>query len=349
MSTNPIRIGLVGLGRAGHGMHMEELRPRSDKFQFYAVCDIIPERCEPFVKEFGSKAYTSIEELIADPEVEIVSIATRSCDHVKHAKMALLAGKDVMLEKPFAPTVEEARELIALGSEPAGPRLFMRHNRRLEYGFCQVNDIIDSGILGDVYEIKLTRNSYGRRADWQTIKEFNGGLIMNWGPHIIDHAIRFCGGDWKKLYTDLKHVVAAGDAEDHIKLVFTGVNDRIVDMEISNGVALPTPQYMIYGTRGTLISENDGFRMRYIDPSIRLKELEADPATPGTNPDFGAHEELKWIEETVPFDGPGDGTPRIWDSLYESYRNGKPYIVPLHQALKVVEVIEKAKEGTIFA
>ena len=100
--AEPIRIGLVGLGRAGNGMHRGELRSRQDKFRFYAVCDIIEERTKPFVEEFGSKPYTKIEDLLADPEVELVSIATRSCDHYRHAKMALLAGKDVMLEKPFA-------------------------------------------------------------------------------------------------------------------------------------------------------------------------------------------------------------------------------------------------------
>ena len=186
----PIRIGLVGLGRAGHGMHKKELETRQDKFQFYAVCDIIEERTKPFVEEFGSKPYTSYEEMLKDDNVELVSIATRSCDHYKHAKMALLAGKDVMLEKPFCMHPEESRELIALGSQPAGPHLYIRHNRRFEKGFCKAMEIIDSGILGEVFEIKLSRNSYQRRCDWQTISEFGGGQLLNWGPHIIDHSDR---------------------------------------------------------------------------------------------------------------------------------------------------------------
>ena len=89
----PIRIGLIGLGRAGNGMHRSELRSRGDKFQFAAVCDCIEERTAGFVEEFGSRPYTKIEDLLADPEVELVTIATRSADHYKHAKMALEAGK----------------------------------------------------------------------------------------------------------------------------------------------------------------------------------------------------------------------------------------------------------------
>jgi len=345
--SNPIKIGLIGLGRAGNGMHRSELRSRQDKFTFYAVCDVIPERMDAFAEEFGSKKYSTIEELLADDEVELVSIATRSCDHYKHAKMALLAGKDVMLEKPFCRTTAEARELVALGSQPAGPHLYIRHNRRFEQGFQQVCEIIESGILGDVYEIKLTRNGYQRRNDWQTISEFGGGQLLNWGPHIIDHSLRFCGGDYTNLYSCLKHVAAGGDCEDHIKIVFTGVNGRIVDMEISGGTALGTPEYLVYGSKGALVSEKGGFKLRYLDPNVQLGKVVSSPDTPGTGTGFGNPEKLVWIEETVPLRG--DGTQRIWDYLYETIRTGKDFPVKLDQAAKVIEVIEKVKEGTIFA
>ncbi len=341
----PIRIGLVGLGRAGGGMHRNELRKRQDKFRFYAVCDLIEERTQPFVEEFGSKPCTDYEEMLKDPEIELVSIATRSCDHFRHAKMALLAGKNVMLEKPFCMHVDEAKELIALGSQPAGPHLYIRHNRRFEEGFVTANEIIDSGKLGEVYEIRLTRNSYQRRNDWQTISEYGGGQLLNWGPHIIDHSLRFCGGAYTDIYTAIRHVAAAGDCEDHIKIVFTGVNGRIVDMEISGGVALPTPVYRIYGSKGSLVSEGNTFKLRYLDPSVTLPPVEADPSTPGTKAGFGNAETLPWVEEKVSF---GDGTPRIWDALYETIRHGVKYPIELSQAAAVIEVIERAKLGTIF-
>ena len=343
--SNAIKVGLIGLGRAGNGMHRSELRPRGDKFQFAAVCDCIEERTAGFVEEFGSRPYTKIEDLLADPEVELVTIATRSADHYKHAKMALEAGKNVFLEKPFCMSCEQARELIRLGSEPAGPHLFIRHNRRFEAGFETAMEIIDSGKLGDVYEIKLTRNGYQRRNDWQTLSEFGGGQLLNWGPHIIDHSLRFCGGEYTDMYSCIKHVAAAGDCEDHIKIVFTGINGRIVDMEISGGVALPTPEYMIYGSKGTLISTGDGFRLRYLDPAYPLAPVMADPETPGSGASFGNQEELHWCEETVGF---GDGTDRIWDALYETIRFGKASPVKLDQAAKVIEVIEAVKKDTLF-
>jgi len=342
----PIKIGLVGLGRAGKGMHMSELRSKQDKFKFYAVCDIIEERTKPFVDEFGSRAYKKIEELIADPEVELVTIATRSCDHFKHATMALRAGKDVLLEKPFGITVKQAEELIALGNEPAGPHIYMRHNRRFETGFKLVNEIIDSGKLGQVYQIRLARNEYNRRFDWQTLKEYGGGHLFNWGSHIIDHALQFCGGDYLELYSSLRHVVTAGDCEDHAKLVFTGINGRTVDMEISYGVTLPIPEYIVYGSKGTLISEGSKLHLRYLDPDVEISPIIADIETPGASTSSRNREPLVFKEEYI--DASADWTGSMWEALYSAIRDGIPYPVKLEEAIKVIDVIEEVKKGTIF-
>ena len=344
--SKPIKIGVVGLGRIGMSVHKDCLKARPDKYEVVAACDLIPERVEEFKKTFGCRGYLSIEELINDPEVEVVDIATRSCDHYAHAKMALLAGKSALVEKPFCRTYEEARELVELGSQPAGPKVFVRHNRRIEEGFLQVNEIIASGILGDVYEVRLARNGYQRRNDWQTIKEFGGGQLLNWGPHIVDHALQFCGGAYEKMFSEIKRVTAVGDAEDHIKLVFKGVNGRIVDMEISGGVALKVPEYIVYGTKGTLIIEGKTMKLRYLDPAVELQNIKADPATPGSGSAFGNSEKLEWIEETRPT---SDGkTEAIWDYFYEAYRNNKPYPITSAQALEVVRTLELAKKGTEF-
>ena len=342
-----IKVGVVGLGRIGMSVHRACLKERPDKFKVVAACDLIEDRVKKYEDEFGCKGYLNIEDLINDPEVEVVDIATRSCDHYAHSKMALLAGKSVLVEKPFCETYEQATELIKLGSQPAGPRIFVRHNRRFEEGFIKVNEIINSGILGEVYEIRLTRNGYQRRNDWQTIMEFGGGQLLNWGPHIVDHAIQFCGGAYTEMFSDIKRVAAVGDAEDHIKLVFKGVNGRVVDMEISGGVAMDTPEYMIYGTKGALFGGNNEFKLKYLDPEVELQDIKADPETPGASSSFGNDEVLQWKEETITF-GPYDKTAVVWDYFYDAYVNNKPYPITSAQALEVVRTIENAKVGTIF-
>ncbi len=346
--SKPIKIGVVGLGRIGMSVHRECLAARPDKYTVVAACDLIADRTAKYADQFGCRTYDNIDDLIADPEVEVVDIATRSSDHYAHSKKALLAGKSVLVEKPFCETYEEALELIKLGSQPAGPRIYVRHNRRFEEGFIKVNEIINSGILGEVYEIKLTRNGYQRRNDWQTILEFGGGQLLNWGPHIIDHALQFCGGTYTEMFSEIKRIAAVGDAEDHIKILFKGVNGRIVDMEISGGVASDTPVYMIYGSRGTLISENGKvLNLKYLDPDVELAEIKADPETPGSGSSFGNSEKLTFKEESIALSGK-DKTDVIWDYFYEAYRNSKPYPITSAQAAEVMRVISEVKKNTVF-
>lgn len=344
----PIKIGIVGLGRIGMSVHKKAYSERTDKFTVVAACDLIEDRAKKYNDAFGCRTYTDITEFLKDPEIEIVDIATRSCDHYAHAKMALLAGKSVLVEKPFCETYAQAKEIVELGSQPAGPRVFVRHNRRFEEGFIKVNEIIDSGILGNVYEIRLARNSFQRRNDWQSIKEFGGGQLLNWGPHIVDHSLQFCGGDYEQIFTNIKRVTAVGDAEDHIKILFKGVNGRIVDMEISGGVSQKIPQYAIYGTRGSLISTSGStFSLKYLDPDVELADIKANPATPPDGAGYGNGEKLVWKEETVQLSGIDD-TEIIWDYLYDSYRNNVPFPITAQQALNVVKVLELAKKGTEF-
>jgi len=119
-----------------------------------------------------------------------------------------------------------------------------------------------------------------------------------------------------------------------------------VDMEISGGAALPTPEYRIYGSRGALVSEKNSFKLRYLDPAVELPPVVADPETPGVGTSFGNKETLPWIEETV--DAGNGGTDRVWDALYDSIRFGVKYPIALSEAAAVTEVIEKVKAGTIF-
>ena len=346
--SKPIKIGIVGLGRIGMSVHKEAYAERPDKYTVVAACDLIEDRNEQYKEAFGCRTYTDIQDLINDPEVELVDIATRSCDHYAHAKMALLAGKSVLVEKPFCETYAEAKEIVELGSQPAGPRVFVRHNRRFEEGFIKINEIIDSGILGNVYEIRLARNNYQRRNDWQTIKEFGGGQLLNWGPHIVDHSLRFCGGAYERMFSEIRRVTAVGDAEDHIKILFKGVNGRIVDMEISGGVSQKIPEYMVYGTKGSIIGTGKTLKLRYLDPKVELADVKANPETPVAGAAYGNGETLSWIEETVELSG-SDNTNVIWDHLYESFRNNIPYPITNDQALAVVKVLEDAKIGTEFA
>jgi len=338
--SKPIKLGMVGLGRAGYSMHLREMKGKEELFDIVAVCDCEPDRVENMEKIYGCRTYHNVEDLVEDPEVEVVDIATRSCDHFKHAKTALEAGKIVFLEKPMCQTYREAEELFRLAEKYGERRLFIRHNRRFEPMFEQVNQIIDSGILGDVYSIRRTVCGYEVRADWQTLSQYGGGQLLNWGPHLVDQALQFCGGDYKQLYAVTRQVLAAGDCEDYVRADFVGINDRIVEIEISGASALPQPVYVINGTRGSLIDLGKTYRIRYLKPGFELPQLKADPHTPA-GARFHPGPELDFVEEELPwYDHPLDQT---WVYLYEAVRNGADYPIKSAEAMNVMKAIEEIK------
>ena len=350
--SNPIRIGLIGLGRAGWGMHLKELADKGDQFVVVAACELIEERRKAMEERIpGCRTYEKIEDLLADPEVELVSIATRSCDHFQHAKMALQAGKDVLAEKPMCMTYEEALELKRMSEEDDScGKIYVRHNRRFEPDFLFARRLIDSGKLGRVYEIRLARNSFQRRDDWQTLSQFGGGQTLNWGPHIVDHSLRFLDSEPVEIFSQLDHVAAGGDCDDHIKILYKDVNGRIVDMEISGGVALPVPEYMLYGTRGACTIHHGKAHLRYIDPNQELKPVVSDPGTPvqsfGKSNTFKSVEVINWIEEDIEI--PQSALDEMWAYLYEAIREGKPYPITLDEAVGVIKVIDDAKKASRF-
>jgi predicted dehydrogenase len=345
----PIKIGLVGLGRAGLGMHIPEIEKRKKLFQVVGACDPEKEFCAALKKSSPDTIiYDNFEQLLSDPQVELVDIANRSTQHFEFAARALKAGKNVFLEKPICVNYAEAKKLLAIAKNAKG-KLYIRHNRRFEPAFNHIKQVIDSGILGEVYEIKLCRHNYQRRDDWQTLIGCGGGQLLNWGPHIIDHGLRFIDGKLADVWSDLKLVAAVGDAEDHLKIILKGQSGRIVDIEISGGVAINSPVYAVYGTKGTLISQDEStLKMRYIDPKQKLMKKTANPGTPKFG-FSGTPETIKWIEKEIPVSPkPKVEFDSIWDFLYESMRNGKKFPVTLEEAVQIMDVVSRVKKGTQF-
>ena len=123
-----------------------------------------------------------------------------------------------------------------------------------------------------------------------------------------------------------------------------GTNGRLVDLEISGGVAIGSPTYLVYGTRGSLSASTKEIQLRYLDPEVQLAEKKANPGTPGET--FGTREELPWVEETLPVRSGSNAV--IWDELYKAIRQGSDFPVRLEEAIQVMRVISAAKEGTAF-
>lgn len=344
-----IRVGIIGLGRAGRGMHCRELAARGDMFKIVAACDIEPDRVEEMVKAHSCAGYADIDSFLADESMELVSIATRSPDHVTHALQALASGKMVFIEKPVAIDLDGAEKLRAAAQQYPG-KLFLRHNRRFEAGFQHIREIIASGILGNVYEIKLHRHGYQRRQDWQTIIACGGGQLNNWGPHIVDHALQFLESPVVDQWSDLKKVAAVGDAEDHVNIWLKGENGRVVNIEISGGVVIGQPTYIVFGDRGALTCDGEDIKLKYLHPDFEPVECHAIAENPPVSGGFGNTEKLQWVRKTIMVEPEHACSPSdIWNHLYAAIRKGVPFPITIDQGLEVVRVCATAKKDSEFA
>ena len=216
-------------------MHCSELDKYKDLYEIVAACDIEQERLDKMAQRYPKcRTYLKYDDFLKDKNMEMVAVAVRSPDHTEFALKALKAGKYVFLEKPIALSYADAKRLVAAAKKYPG-KLYCRHNRRFEQAFNHVLEIIRSGILGEVYEIRNTVNSYQRRDDWQAIIECGGGQLNNWGPHIIDHMLQMLESPVAEVWSDLKKVTAVGDAEDHVRIILKGQNKRLAEVAETAG------------------------------------------------------------------------------------------------------------------
>ncbi|MGD0092205.1 MAG: Gfo/Idh/MocA family oxidoreductase, partial [Planctomycetota bacterium] len=190
-AAEALRIGICGLGRAGWGMIRQEVKDLP-QIRIVAGCDVLKARAEKLAAAHGAAAYSDFKEFLKDPNTELVVIATRSIDHGPMTIEALNAGKNVLVEKPMAMNAKEAGRMIATAKK-CGRILLVRHNRRFDPEFLQAKELIAGGKLGDVFLIRLRQLGYQRRNDWQTLKQYGGGLLFNWGPHLVDCGMRLLG------------------------------------------------------------------------------------------------------------------------------------------------------------
>lgn len=342
-----IKVGIVGLGRAGIGMHSSELAEYPDRFAIAAACDHAKERLENLPERFkGAKLYTDYSEMLQDDNVELVSIATRHPEHVPMALQALEAGKYVNIDKPYALNNREMAQLAEADKKYPG-RIFLRHNRRYEAPFQKAMKLIATGVLGEINTVKLYRSvGYCRRNDWMTMTEFGGGLFTNWGPHIIDQALQYLDSPVVDLWANIRSIISIGDGDDHIKLLLKAANGRVADIEISGAHTLPGRELEIQGSRGTLIYPVDGrIKMRYVDPEIEFKPLEPHPENPPMK--YGNFDEtLTFIEQFVEI--PPIPMSEIWKHVYDAIVNKVPYPITIENGIAVTDIMEKAFRKSNF-
>ena len=347
----PVKIGVAGLGRAGLEMHCEELARYPSLFKIVAVCDTLKERRD-VVRETNPecRSYRRYEDLIEDPDVELVDIASRSDSHCQDAIMALKANKWVNLERPICADHEEAAVLRAVAVK-AGNRLLVRQNYRYEPAFVKVQEILESGVLGEVYNVTMRRGKYNRRDDWQAVKRCCGGVVLAEGPAFLDQAMLLLRTPPVKIWADLKRVAAVGDAEDYMHLLLTNQAGLTVDLKYSGGRINEEPLFRVSGNKGefTLYEGAERGHLKYLNPKKNLPRRRASVRTPPLG-SFGTPEELDWIEEDVPaMPKAMCGMDMIWVHVFNAIRENINYPITLDSAVEIMRILSIIRKESAFA
>jgi len=342
MPSEPVRVGIVGLGRSGWSNHFQTLA-KQPEYQVVAVADAVPERRAEAERALPCTAYPDYAGLLRDGRVELCVVCTPSFSHAEIAGAALRAGRHVLVEKPMASSVAEVDALIAAAAA-AGRVLTVFQNRRLDADFVRVQQILASGVLGPVHLIRMGRHGYQRRSDWQTVRRLGGGQLGNWGAHVLDQALLLLGGGYRELFADLQHTVSAGDAEDHVKVVLRGGDGLVLDVEITSACAYPQPNWLIMGRFGSLTGSTSRLEWRYYDPAA-LPALVADEG-PAADRAYGRPEEIPWRSETAEVRG-GNTTVAYYERLRATLREGAPLLVTPQSVRRQIALFDdiRARSG----
>jgi predicted dehydrogenase len=337
-------VGIAGLGRSGWNIHAKTLLPLKDQFAITAVADNSAERVNEAVATCGCRAYENVDGLLNDKDVDLLIVATPNHLHTEHTITALKRGKHVVCEKPFALNTADADRAIETAKQ-TGKIVAPFHNRRYESHLQQVRKVIASGVLGEILQVRMTWHSFGRRWDWQTLKEFGGGSLNNNGSHLLDHALQMFGDGEPKIFADVRHTsMTSGDADDHLKVVLYGKGHPTIDCELTNASAFIQDRWHVMGTSGGLRGTTDKLEWKWVD----FNQMPPRPVerTPPAGRAYNS-EKLNWQTETwtAPTDAPLVAV-QFYNDLFETIRNGKPLVITPQSIRRLIWVIEQCQSTT---
>ncbi|MGO1357242.1 Gfo/Idh/MocA family oxidoreductase [Alkalibacterium gilvum] len=279
------------------------------------------------------------EDIYEDPAIDLVVICTPPQSHYSLAKEALLNNKHVLVEKPFAETSEEARELFEL-AEKKGLFIQCYQNRRFDSDFLTVQKVIESGVLGELLEVEM-HYDYFRPEVPEGSETFNklSSFMYTHACHTVDQVLSYFGNP-STIHFDVRQLLGEGRMNDYFDLDFNYENQLKVSLKSSYFRLKSRPSFAIYGKKGAFIKETEDRQEEH----LKLFYMP-------TNNDFGVDlpehygtlyyidEDGKYHEEKVVSEV-GDYS-LIYEGVYESIVNGKEKIVKDEETIRQIEILEE--------
>ncbi len=253
MSGKVIGGAVIGYGGMGE-FHSKKMKT-VDGVKLVGVYDINPER-NKVAESNGIHAYVSREELLADPKIELVTVATPNEVHKEIVLAALAAGKSVISEKPVAMDSAELEEMIA-AAKKCGKLFTVHQNRRWDEDYLTIRKIIEDGELGNVFRIESrVHGSRGIPSGWREMKEHGGGMLLDWGVHLLDQMLTMMGSrKMESVYATTLHLTNRECDEGFTALVkYEGGLEWLVEVGTCNFIEMP--RWYAFGDCGSAIIRN---------------------------------------------------------------------------------------------
>jgi scyllo-inositol 2-dehydrogenase (NADP+) len=328
-----IKAGLIGYGLAGRLLHAPVIRAAGME-----INAIASSRAEQVRADFPDAAVTTPEDLVRRDDVDVAIVVTPDHMHVPHARMALEAGKHVVIDKPMAPTSAEALSLIDLAAQ-RGRMLTVYQNRRWDADFLTIQKLVTEGALGEIahYAARWDRYRPNARGTWHD--EHMLGELFGLGPHLVDQALVLFGApDW--LWADVYNQRGAAGMNDGFEILMGKGNLRI-SLAINMMAADELKSCRVLGAKAAFTKSG----LDPQEPHLRARGAVSDPA-------FGYEDEAHWGVLTE--DGKDSRIPTErgnWLVFYQGVRasietGAAPPVDPRDSARNIA-ILEAALESTV--
>lgn len=243
-----IKAAIIGFGGMG-SFHAQQIK-KINSVSIDGVYDIEPQKVKN-AEDKGYKGYSTLEECLSD-DTELVIIATPNNFHKELSVKALEAGKHVICEKPVMMNAGELEEVLAV-SEKCNRIFTVHQNRRWDKDFRIVKEALEKELIGKPFYIESrVQGSRGIPGDWRCVKEAGGGMLLDWGVHLLDQLLWLVDSPVAEVYAHLLSVKFP-EVDDNFKVLIKFENNLSALIEVDTYTFIPLPRWHVSTDSGTLV------------------------------------------------------------------------------------------------